>query len=253
MFREILTLGDKIDIKRLDRNGQPINDLKTYVSQLMDFEDSDIIHIATPIINSTLAILNVGESYSLCFYTAKGLYQCNCVILKNFKENLTVIAVARITTDLERFQRRQFYRLECIIDILYRVITKEEEILDRKLKMEDFRNNEERNICRKRILQLGSEWTPASITDLSGGGARFTTSVMLNQGDRVKIQMDISFGAVIRNLVLEAGVISSHRIENRSGAYENRAEFTDINKKDREDLIKYIFEQERQCRKKDKR
>jgi c-di-GMP-binding flagellar brake protein YcgR len=248
MLREVLTLGDKIDIKHLDKSGKPAHNARTHVSQLIDFADFDVLHIATPISNSTPVILNVGEYYNLCFYTKKGLYQCNGVILSNHRENNIIVAVVRITTNLEKYQRRQYYRLECIIDTQYRVITREEEILEKKLKTEDFRSNEERSECRKRLNQLAREWIPASITDISGGGTRFNSEVSHNQGDKLQIKLELLIGNELRIMTLGADVISSGRIFNRTGVYEHRVEFNDIIKKDREELIKYIFEQERQRR-----
>jgi c-di-GMP-binding flagellar brake protein YcgR len=252
MLQDILTIGDKIDIKHLDRFGRPAHNAKTFVSQLIDFVDFDVIHIAAPITSSTPIILNVGEGYKLCFYTNKGLYQCNCVILSNRRENNIIVAVVRITSNLEKYQRRQYYRLECIIDMEYRVITSEEELLEKKFQMEDFASGDERTQYRKILTRLQNEWVLASITDISGGGARFNSEVLHNHGDKLQIKLDLRLGSELRKMVLGAIVISSGSIENRTGVYEHRVEFNNIMKKDREDLIKYIFEQERRRRKNEK-
>ncbi|MDF2540098.1 MAG: hypothetical protein K0S76_3119 [Herbinix sp.] len=251
MLSEVLTLGDKIDIKPLDRSGKPVHNARTFVSQLIDFVDFDVINIAAPIVHSKALILPAGENFNLCFYSAKGLYQCKSVVLSNHKENNTIVSMVRITTNLEKVQRRQYFRLECIHDIEYRVITKEEEILERKLKTEDFRNTDERAECRKRLNQFDKEWLRAAITDISGGGARFNSALQHSQGDKVRIKFVFLSGNETKRLLLGADIISSNRILNRTDAYENRVEFKDIMQKDREDLIKYIFEQERKRRKKE--
>jgi c-di-GMP-binding flagellar brake protein YcgR len=252
MLRDILALGDKIDIKPLDRTGKPVINARTFVSQLIDFADTDIINIAAPIVHSRAVILGVGENFNLCFYSGKGLYMCNCVVLSNHKENNTIVSVVRITSNLEKFQRRQYYRLECIHEIDYRVITTEEQILDRKLHLEDFRNQEERSQCRKRLAQFENEWIQGSIIDISGGGARFTSAVEHSQGDSIRIKLDLTINNNLRKMVLGAIIISSRRVANRNDVYEHRVEFNDIMQRDREDLIKYIFEQERKRRRSDK-
>lgn len=252
MLRDILAIGDKIDIKRMDQNGKPLLGTKTLVSQLVDFIDMDIISIATPIVSGRIYLLEVGENYNLCFYSSKGLYQCNCTILKNYKENNTIIAVVRITSNLEKYQRRQYFRLECIHEIEYRIITKEEELLERKLRNEDFRNADERAECRKRLSLLSKDWIQAAFTDLSGGGARLNSPQEHSQGDKIRIKFDFVIGSELKKMVLGADVISSNRIMNRTGMYEHRVEFNDIMQKDREILIKYIFEQERKRRRNDK-
>lgn len=252
MLQDVLTLGDKIDIRRLDKNGRPASSARTYVSQLIDFIDFDVIYIATPIMNSALIVLNVGENYQLCFYTNKGLYQCNCVILNNYKENNTVIAAVRITTNLEKFQRRQYYRLECVLEIEYRVITNEEEIFENRLFKNEFGSEDERKECENKLQQLQYTMIPAAIIDISGGGARFNSAVLHNQGDRVQMKFDLAVGSTLRRMELGADIITSGKIMNKSGIYEHRVEFNDISKRDREDLIKYIFEQERRRRRYDK-
>lgn len=248
MLSDVLKLGDKIDIKHLDKYGRPARNARTYASQLMDFVDFDVIHIATPISSSTPVILNVGENYNLCFYSAKGLYQCNCVALKNIRENNVIIAVVRVTTNLEKFQRRQYYRLEFVQSIEFRRITREEEMIRNHIKENDFQTVEESKECKKRLIQLENNWILATLKDISGGGSRFITEEVLNQGDKVQIRLDLTFGGGINNLNLSAVIITSNKVLNKAGLYEYRVEFIDIAKKDREDLIKYIFEEERKRR-----
>lgn len=252
MLQDVLTIGDKIEIKQLDHAGNMMRTVKTYVSQLVDFVDQDVIHIASPIGNSRVLILEVGENYNLCFYSNKGLYQCNCVVINNHRENNLVIAAVRITSNLEKLQRRQYYRLECVHEIEYRTITREEEILERKVRLDEFKDAEERTECRKKLNQLELNWLKASITDISGGGARFNSSESYMPGDKVRIRLDFILGKELRKLVLNAQIIASMKLMNRTGVYEHRVEFVGIGKNDREILIKYIFEQERRRRKNDK-
>lgn len=252
MLQDILSIGDKIDVRQLNQMGKLMHNVKTYVSQLVDFADFDVINIATPIGNSKIIILDVGEIYNLCFYSNKGLYQCNCVVLNNYRENNMIIAVVRLTSDLEKFQRRQYYRLECVHEIEYRIISREEEILDNRLRLDDFKNTEERSECRKKLSLFNLEWQRASFTDLSGGGARFNSGLNHQLGDKVRIRFDFILGRELKKLLISAEIISSLKLPNRAGVYEHRVEFKDIGKNDREDLIKYIFEQERRRRRNDK-
>lgn len=252
MLQDVLSVGDKIDIEKIDHAGNVMQNVRTYVSQLVNFVDQDVIHIASPIGNNRILVLEVGESYNLCFYSNKGLYQCNCVVINNHKENNVIIAAVRITSDLEKLQRRQYYRLECVHEIEYRAITREEEILENKVRLDDFKNVEERSECRKKLNQLNLNWQKASITDISGGGARFNSKEGHMTGDKVRIRFDFILGNELRKLLINAQMISSTKLTNRSGVYEHRVEFVEIGKNDREVLIKYIFEQERRRRKNEK-
>lgn len=251
MLREVLSIGDKIDIKPLNRNGKPVHTTKTFVSQLVDFVDGNIINIVAPIVFGRTIPLPVGDEYNLCFYTEKGLYQCNCTVISNHRDNKTIITVVRITTNLEKFQRRQYYRLECIHDIHYRPISLEEELLEKKMSSQSFETPEAMTEAKKKLAAFDREWILASVTDLSGGGARFSSEALHNSGDKVRIKLDFITGKEMKNFLLNANIISQARIPVRAGMYEYRVEFTDIMQKDREALIKYIFEQERKRRRND--
>lgn len=252
MLREVLSIGDKIDVKPLGRSGKPVTGARTFVSQLVDFVDADVLNIAAPIVFGRTIPLPVGENFNLCFYTEKGLYQCNSTVLSNHKENKTIITMVRITTNLEKFQRRQYFRLECIHDIEYRPITFEEELLEKKISTDQFSDPEELAQAKRKLAQLDREWISAAVTDLSGGGARFSSQVSHNSGDKLRIKLDFVTGGELKKLVLNANVISSGRILTRVGANEHRVEFINIMQKDREALIRYIFEQERKKRRNDK-
>lgn len=251
MLREVLSIGDKIDIKPLGKSGKPVLGARTLVSQLVDFNEGNVINIAAPIVLGRTIPLPAGEYYNLCFYTEKGLYQCTSTVISNHRDNKTIITVVRLTSNLEKYQRRQYYRLECIHDIEYRLVTIEEEILEKKLSSSDFDNADALAEAKKKLAQIDRVWNLASITDLSGGGAKFSSEILHNAGDKVRIRLNFMAGKEIKKLLLTANVISSARIPVRVGAYEHRVEFIDIMQKDREALIKYIFEQERKRRRND--
>jgi c-di-GMP-binding flagellar brake protein YcgR len=252
MLQEVLSIGDKIDIKPIGRNGKPVAGARTYVSQLVDFVDPDVINIAAPIVLGRTIPLQVGESFNLCFYTEKGLYRCNALVLSNHRENKTIITVVRITTNLEKFQRREYYRLECIYDIEYRSIPLEEQILEKKLKDNNYRNAEERAEISMKLQEMDKEWKTASITDISGGGAKFTSESPLHNGDKIRMRLSFINSPGNKNMIICALVIATGRILTRTGVHEHRVQFDSIPQKDREVLIKYIFEQERKRMRNDK-
>ena len=249
MLKDITSIGDKIDIKQLDQQGRVIRTAKSYVSQLLDYVDLDVINIAMPIDSGKLILLEVGEGYNLCFYTLKGLYQCKCKVINRTKDNNTFIAVVQLTSELDKIQRRQFYRMECILEMEYRSVIPEEVILEEKLK-----NNDGNPLVKEEVTKaldlINKDWIKASITDLSGGGARYTSETMHQRGDKVILMLELNVSGINKKFPVGSEIISSSRIMNRYGFYEHRVEFYDIGKKEREHIIKFVFEQERQKRKK---
>ncbi len=248
MLREVLTLGDKIDIKLLDRNGKPAQDSKTLVSKLMDFLDADVISITTPFANGRTIPLEVGEYYNLCFYTDKGLYQCRGVALNNHREDKAIMSVIRITSSLEKYQRRQYFRLECIQDIVYRMVTNEEELLEQKLLEDNLADPETASEYRMKLTEFNREWIRGSMTDLSGGGAKYTSDRPHTAGEKIRMKLELTTAEEKKQIMVDAAVVHSDKIVNRRDLFEHRVEFTNISRKDREELIRYIFEQERRRR-----
>lgn len=253
MLREIVNIGDKIELKQLDQRGSLMKSSKTYVSQMVDFIEDDKISIATPIKNGMVIILEKEMSYRLYFYTIRGLFQCDCIMLQTYREGKNILALVKLVTKPEKIQRRQYYRLECVHEIEYRLITEEEVKLEEKLRLGKFPQPDERSQIRKRLAEINKVWYNAAITDLSGGGCRFNSEHLLKSGDKVRIRLDFIIKNELMKLDIIADIIASQKIIDRSGVYEHRAEFYNIMQKDRENLIKYIFEQERRLRRNDKK
>jgi len=251
MLKNIVLIGDKIHIRPLARNGKPIKNSPLLVSQLTEYGTDGIINIAAPIANNTVIRLRKGMDYLLYFYTDKGLYSCRAEVIDNVKDNKVIITRVRLSSDLEKIQRRQFYRLDLIHDIEYRIVTAEEEILTEKVISNDG-TDEEIEDYKKRLAELDRLWDKVSITDLSGGGTRFNTDKIYNPGDKILIRLEFVSAGTYKNLELLGIILSATELYNDLGTIEYRIEFKDMDKKDREELIKYIFEEERRRRKNEK-
>lgn len=248
MLPDILSIGDKIHIRQLDLTGKPIRNTQPYVSQLLDFGDTDTIHISAPMINSQIHLLHPSSKYNLCFYTNKGLYQCTCEAIEKYKDNNIDVFTVRLTSNLEKIQRRKYYRLEMAHDIEYRLISDQEQVTQQRLQSETL-DTTEKEILEKKLKEWDRIWEKAIITDLSGGGIRFNSRNDLKAGDIIRVKLEFVTGGKPKKLIVDSKIVSSSKLIHVSGVYEYRVEFINIQQKDREDLIKYIFEQERLRRK----
>lgn len=241
MLNDIILIGDKIDIRPLDHEGKPMYGTRPYASMLVNIEDEETIHITAPIIQNKLVLLHTGREYHLTFYTETGLFQCKCTSISHYKDNKTVVLKIKLTSKIVKLQRRQYYRLECIHDIKYRFLTEDDDGVPKNNdKIEQ--NNE----------KVEHNWIKGAIIDISGGGARLNSAIRHQMGDKIRIKLELVIGSKLRVMELDAEVLASGRVENRSDLYEHRVQFSNISKKDREDLIRYIFEQDRLRRKNEK-
>ena len=121
--------------------------------------------------------------------------------------------------------------MDCLFPIRYRIVPKEQ--FEKKNEAEQDKEKDE-------IL-----WEEGTISDLSGGGIRFHGNVECKKGDFVEIVLPLSLQSGIIPLSLYMKVVSCVHFEGSRVAYETRGEFLNINEKERETVIKYVFEEQR--------
>ena len=202
-------IGDRIELMHIKSAiGRKVSD-KKYGSQLLDFDGDRTAKIAMPISEGKVIPLEIDDDYHLCFFTNSGLYQCTARIKKRYTE----------------------YRLDCLFPIRYRIVPKEQ--FEKK-------NEAEQDNEKDEIL-----WEEGTISDLSGGGIRFHGNVECKKEDLVEIVLPLSLQSGIVPLSLYMKVVSCVHFEGSRVAYETRGEFLDINEKERETVIKYVFEEQR--------
>lgn len=224
-------IGDRIELMHIKSAiGRKVSD-KKYGSQVLDFDGDRTAKIAMPIREGKVIPLEIDDDYNLCFFTNSGLYQCTAQIKKRYTENRMYVMDVIFLTPLKKFQRRKFYRLDCLFPIRYRIVPKEQ--FEKK-------NEAEQDNEKDEIL-----WEEGTISDLSGGGIRFHGNVECKKGDFVEIVLPLSLQSGIIPLSLYMKVVSCVHFEGSRVAYETRGEFLNINKKERETVIKYVFEEQR--------
>ncbi len=211
---ECISLGDKVELlTELDSEGEQ----EHYFSSIQEIEDNKLI-IAAPIVKGKIEPLEVDTDYGICIYTKKGLYRCEVQLVSREKKGNLFLLNFITVTEIVKYQRRQYYRMDCIIKFTFKGVDK--------------------------------KWYDAVILDISGGGIRFSTNSKVEQGDYIlnNIKFDLK-GNVIDMLVYGNVININHNASSSALKYEVRVAFEDISKVDRENIIKYIFDEERRRRK----
>ena len=230
-MKAAFAIGDRIELMHIKSAiGRKVSD-KKYGSQVLDFDGDRTAKIAMPIREGKVIPLEIDDDYNLCFFTNSGLYQCTAQIKKRYTENRMYVMDVIFLTPLKKFQRRKFYRLDCLFPIRYRIVPKEQF---------EKRNEAEHDNEKDEIL-----WEEGTISDLSGGGIRFHGNVECKKEDLVEIVLPLSLQSGIVPLSLYMKVVSCVHFEGSRVAYETRGEFLNINEKERETVIKYVFEEQR--------
>lgn len=230
-----ISIGNKLELVLLDQIIKNEKDKKVYVSKIYDFIDDDVIQIAMPIYEGKLVPLPMDEKYSSCFYTDKGLLQCNSVVTSRYKSGNLFFLEITLLGKLNKVQRREFYRYQCKLDARMRVVSDEEYETGIP---EDYSDAEK-------------EKYPVKILDISGGGIRLVTRNNIEKNKMVKIDFTLYIVGEVMNFSLFAHVLDSVHMQERRDLYEQRLEFMKITQEERDKIIRFIFESERMERKKE--
>ncbi len=224
MISNILSVGSKAEISHGLKKDP-------YKSKIMDILDEETLKLSLPIEGNLVIPLEKGWRLELTFWCKKGMYQCSGEVLSRYKEDNLYLMTVRITSELERIQRRQFYRLPYFMEI---------EFMEQKEEEDTSQETEE------------EVWNTGTTIDLSGGGCKFHSKFQYVQGTQLKIRFDIKMASGEYEHVWSGKVTSSSALSDQPDIFETRVEFLDAERRKREQLVKFIFEEERRIRRKER-
>lgn len=239
MLSKYVSIGAKLELETIEGldNTENSSERRTYRSKLYDIVSEDQIKIAMPIEQGKLVLLPVDGEYSICFYTPTGLYQCLARVVERYKSDNIFVLLMELTTDIRKYQRREYYRLNCVLDMKCREVTEQD--------VDSF--NEQ-----IRFVDTDITFTDGIMVDISGGGARFISKVRYEKNTNIMFVFSLFVNGHLTEYKLLGKVLLSERLENRSNEFEHRVQFLNLMNDDRESIIRYIFEEERKIRHREK-
>ncbi len=233
MISKFVQIGNKIEIESIKKTTDELGEItrKTYRSELYDIESEDVIKIAMPMEQSKIVLLPVDAEYSLCFYTSNGLYQCLARVIERYKSNNLFVLSMELETDLQKYQRREYYRLNTVLDMKSKAI-----------------DTSNKSFEQVQFIDTDLTFDNGTMVDISGGGARFISKAQYPKGSLIRFVFSLFVNGSVTEYKLVGKVLRSEPIENREDQFENRIQFVNMVNDDRESIIKYIFEEERRQR-----
>lgn len=242
-----LGIGNKINMLRVKDAAGLRTEPKQYVSQLLDIDVTNrIAKVAMPIENKVIVPLEVGDIYRIVIYTSNGLYQCMSKIMKRYKEGSLYVLDILFIGKLEKYQRRQYYRLMCDISLEHRSETNEEVTLRELLVNDEFESDNMRDICQKEFDSLVFEWEEGATVDISGGGIRFKSTKEYSADDIIVLNIPVVRDGEGNIVPIQAKVLKCTKdYDGVYVQYDIRAEFYNVDSKTREKLVRYIFDEQR--------
>lgn len=236
MGLEVIRPGDKIDINFLHQNNG-----KTYKSSVCDIISERELEITMPTESGKIVIFQVGIECQFYFYTQKGLFTCDAVITGRARRDNFLVLSAKVNSALKKFQRRDFYRVNCMLDFAYYQI--KDEVAALETTEELFEEIADPAYLEHRKL--------ATTRDISGGGIKFTSYETLKTGDKILVVIRLANDKMDHMFYLVADVVECVSLENVRDKWVVRAKWLFKNIKDRDLIVRYVFEMDRMLRKKE--
>lgn len=240
MFSKFISLGDKIELQAADQetDGQTGSAGKVYMSEVYDILSEDAIEIRMPMEKTKLILLPVDVEFDMVFYTANGMYQCFGMIVDRYKSNNVYLLRVEMTSNLRKYQRREFYRLKCALEMHSRSLREDE--------VQTIESNMPYSLTK------GLPLKESVIVDISGGGLRFLSTHRYEPGCLLYCSYHLINGTERKKYEVISKVLDTVELDNRPGTYEHRVKYYDMDPAVREEIIKFIFEEERKSRQKEK-
>lgn len=238
MLTNYVKPGQKVELqyveKATEENGDTLK--KIYTSTVYDVLSEDRLEIMMPMEKTKLILLPVDAEFNICFYTEQGLYQCFVQIIDRYKSNNVYILVLELTSNLRKYQRREYYRFSCALEMEARDLLEEEKMA---VEQEDYH------------LIPGLPLKRSVIVDISGGGLRFVSTQKYEENSLIYCTYYLMLNGQKKKYELVGKILSVKEIQGRAGTYEHRVQYMNLHVDEREEIIRYIFEEERKHRHKE--
>ena len=235
MLENFIKPGQRVDLKAVRRvkvSGEETRE-KVYSTKIYDIVSEDTIELVMPMEQTKLILLPVDGEYEIFFYTDNGLYESTIRITDRYKSNNVYILLVELQTNLRKYQRRDFYRYSCALDMDTRGLM-EEEIEAAKQ--------------HKNYLIPGLPLKRSIIVDISGGGLRFVSSYKYEKDSVIYCKYHLLIKGTVKDYEIACKILDVKELESRPGEYEHRVQYMNLDNDEREEIIQFIFEEERRNR-----
>jgi c-di-GMP-binding flagellar brake protein YcgR len=238
MLTDYIAPGIRVELKATGKiwMDEDVRTKHIYMSKVMDVTSDDRIEVLMPFERGKIVLLPVDGEYSLCFYSTKGLFQCFAKIVDRYRSDNMYILVLDLTSELQKLQRREYYRFSCALELKSRLCSREEQ--------EAFERN------RKYLVDAGTNLQKSVVVDISGGGLRFVSNFKYEEGSTIYCAYRLPGNVNDKEYEMICNVLKVQELESRPGLFEHRIQYIYIDETSREDIIHFIFEEERKIRKK---
>ena len=129
---EIIQPGDKVDIsfvQNVERAKKDQSMPKIYKSQVLDLKENGNLEISMPVERGKLVLLPLGIRMEFIFFSKGTLYRAVGQVRERYKRENVYMLEIELKSQISKYQRREFFRFPCIMDMNYYTIEEQEAAL----------------------------------------------------------------------------------------------------------------------------
>ncbi len=240
---KLVSPGDKLDIYKPDSSDSTG---AVYKSSISDMLADNIWEITMPVDGGRIVLFQIGMPFDFVLYTkGKSIFKCSAIVRRRYRKDSLFFLAIELVSNLEKVQRRQFFRLQCTLDIDYSRLEYDSSVY---LSEADFCNKIYSKDYEKDYLTSSMH---SVILDISGGGIRISTDTPLEAGSYIITRFRLPVNGLEQEFILIGQVIECERSQSQSGKYFARIKFIFDNIAKREQIVRYVFEEERRIRRRE--
>ena len=231
LLSKYVSPGGEVEMRAIEREMEQDTDrqTRTHRSRVLSVLSEDRLEVAMPIENNKLILLPVDGEYDMYFYGDNVVYQCNARVVDRYRHNGQYVLVMDLTSNLRNYQRREYYRFSCALEMDSRQLEEEEEI----------------SAAEQEELLPTLPLKSSVIVDISGGGLRFVAYYAYEVDSLILCKYHLQIDGQDKDDRLVGKVLAVNELTQKPGVFDHRVQYVHVDPQDREEIIKYIFDETR--------
>lgn len=206
----------QIEIKRGEKQ-------EKYFSRIEDIQDNNLI-IAMPLSKGEIVSLHPGDEINVIAFAGSSLYQFLSRVQERRMGNIPLLLISKPTDDdIKKVQRRSFFRIQAAVPVQFR--------------------------CLKDLGSISyDEFMEATTKDISGGGILLLLKKEIPKDTILEMKIRLNEKTIVPAV---GRVVFVKEGKDKDKRREVAVEFMVIEDRDREKIVKFVFQTQLEQRKKE--
>lgn len=237
---ERVRLGATCEIRPMDLTQDDKNKHIIYLSKVLMINEDGTVDLSVPTFMDEQVDLERNTRYSFLFIEEnnflendKTLKVAQGVFLQRIRIDNKPMAKIRLVTDINKIQRRDFFRIGCRIDMFFQTIS---------LRSEDFRRSDYIDLISENIDN--DAWKEGIILDISGGGMKFQTESPIIDLPYIYSTFLLNVNGKEKRIGVSGKVLSRQPVP-RSLLCTHRVKFEPQASRAQNDILAYVYAKQR--------